>query len=404
MAGAKDFLKKAVSSKSTLFVVFALLAFIATYQAFNVTNPEPVQEGRVVYKDYNNYVIFTNSFHHLVHDQDIYAAYPQEQHDLYKYTPTFSVFFGIFAWMPDWLGLSLWNLLNVFVLFFSVYYLPRLTAMQKGLILLLGAVEMVTSIQNEQSNALIAGLLIFALGLLENRKYAWATFLIMFAAYIKLFGLVGFLLFLFYPQKWKLGAYSALWAVLLFVVPFLFINFEQYNFLWDSFSAMLANDHSTSYGYSVMGCINTWFSVDLNKNIVVLIGLIFLMLPFIRVQNYRHFRFKLLALSSALIWVVIFNHKAESPTFIIAMAGIAIWFITGKKSRLDIGLLIFAFIFTSLSSTDLFPPFVRENFIKPYAIKAVPSILIWIKIVYEMITFKPDTQLENLKENDPLLG
>lgn len=400
MAGVSNFFKKAVSSKLSLFIVFVLLTFVATYQAFNVTNPEPAQEGKVVYKDYNNYIIFTNSFKHLVNDQDLYVAYPQEQDDLYKYTPTFSVFFGVFALFPDWFGLGLWNLLNVLILFFSVYYLPRLTHLQKGLILLLGVIEMVTSIQNEQSNALIVGMLIFALGLLENRKYAWATFLIMFAAYIKLFGLVGFLLFLFYPQKWKLAAYSAFWAVLLFIVPLLFVDFEQYSFLWDSFSGMLANDHSASYGYSVMGCINTWFSVDINKNMVVLIGLFFLLLPFIRVQNYRHLRFKLLALSSVLIWVVIFNHKAESPTFIIAMAGVAIWFITSKKSRLDVGLVIFAFIFTSLSATDLFPPFVRENFIKPYAIKAVPSILIWVKIVYEMVTFKPTDELEILRVND----
>lgn len=91
-------------------------------------------------------------------------------------------------------------------------------------------------------------------------------------------------------------------------------------------------------------------------------------------------------LASLLIWVVIFNHKAESPTFVIAMSGVALWYYAMPRKNMDMVLAIIALVFTSLSVTDLFPPFLRESFVYPYAIKAFPCILVWLRIVHELLT------------------
>jgi len=45
-------------------------------------------------------------------------------------------------------------------------------------------------------------------------------------------------------------------------------------------------------------------------------------------------------------------------------------------------------IFTSLSSTDLFPPAARDNFFEPFVIKVVPCILVWLRIVAELMFTK----------------
>ncbi len=156
---------------------------------------------------------------------------------------------------------------------------------------------------------------------------------------------------------------------------------------------MLTNDHSISYGFSVMGLIHTWLNIDFNKLIVVGFGAIVFMFPFLRFKYYSDFTFKLLALCSVLIWVIIFNHKAESPTFVIAMAGVAIWFVSNKRNNLDLGLLLLAMLLTSLSPTDLFPKFIRDTYIIPYSLKALPCILIWMKVIFEMINYKSSSQL-----------
>ena len=99
----------------------------------------------------------------------------------------------------------------------------------------------------------------------------------------------------------------------------------------------------------------------------------------------------MLALASILLWIVIFNHKAESPTFIIAMAGVALWFVTTRLTVFDKILFTLAIVFTVVSPTDVFPRFLRDHFVRPYSLKAFPCIVIWVKIIYDMIVVKEDT-------------
>ncbi|WP_247232577.1 glycosyltransferase family 87 protein [Telluribacter sp. SYSU D00476] len=329
--------------------------------------------------------------------------YPEEQWDLYKYTPTFSALFGLFALFPDWVGLSLWNLVNALVLLFAVYRLPHLRDVEKGLVLVIVLVELLTSIQNAQSNGLIAGLLVMSFALLEDKKYLWATLCILFSAFIKLFGIVGFALFLFYPKKGKLALYTALWTFILFLIPLLFVSYEQYTRLFQSYWNMLSHDHSSSHGYSVMGWLNSWFTLEVNKNLVVLAGVLLFLLPLIRYREYQNYTFRYLALCSVLIWIVIFNHKAESPTFIIAMTGVALWFVAAKKDTLTSILFACAFVLTTLSPTDIFPRYLREEFVIPYALKGFPCIMVWVKVVYDMVVLRKDLLAERAHpEHSPL--
>lgn len=390
----KDTIRRIISSKRNLLIIFTLLALTSSIQSL-LTKNKAYYEGGPEYLSYNNYRIFEQSFYHLKDHQDLYISYPEEYCDLYKYTPTFSAFFGLFAIFPDWLGLSLWNLLNALILFFAVWYLPRISKLEKGLMLLIVLIELMTSMQNVQSNALIAGLIILSFGLLENKKYLLAALCLVFSAYIKLFGVVGFALFLFYPQKWRLALYAAFWTALLFIIPLVFVSFGQYIKLLQGYRDMLSNDLFTSYGYSVMGWLNSWFKVVLNKYIIVITGVALFLVPLFRFKEYENYTFRFLTLTSILIWVVIFNHKAESATFIIAMTGVSLWFITSEKSPLNVALFIVAFLFTSLSPTDIFPGFIREEFVKPYTLKALPCILIWGKIIYDMIALKNDKITEN---------
>lgn len=98
------------------------------------------------------------------------------------------------------------------------------------------------------------------------------------------------------------------------------------------------------------------------------------------------------------MWVVIFNHKAESPTYIIAMTGIAIWFVMSEKNKLNLILFASALILTSISSTDIFPRYLRNEFIRPYTIKALSCILIWLKIIYDL--FVLDSEKLKLRQNN----
>ena len=62
---------------------------------------------------------------------------------------------------------------------------------------------------------------------------------------------------------------------------------------------------------------------------------------------------------------------------------------------MGLALLIFAFILTSFSPSDLFPKYLRDEFVRPYALKALPCVMIWLKLTYELLTrdYKYDKEI-----------
>ena len=369
-----------------LLALFALITIGITAQSF-LKKLKTFDESGLQYTHYNNYVIFKNSFYHLQQNKDLYQLYPEEHWDLYKYSPSFAVLMAPMAVLPDGLGLLCWNLLNVLLLFYAMWKLPTQTNRTRLMMLALVLIELITSTQNSQSNGLIAGLLICAFTLLEKNKGMWASLLIVLSVFIKLFGGLAFALFLFYPNKVKHFAYTALWTIILTLLPLIFVSTEQLIFLYKSWWNLLQSDHGISTGLSVAGWLSTWFGIEA-KSEVVLIGIVLFCLPLLNIRAYQELLFKKLFLASILIWVIIFNHRAESATFVIAVSGIGIWAFSQQLSKINLSLLLLAIIFTILSPTDLFPRAIRNNYVVPYVLKAVPCILIWMKILFEMIVYK----------------
>lgn len=367
--------------------LLALVSFLLSIQSV-LLGPKTF-DGGLEYTHYNNFKIFTQSYVHLNSNQDLYLLYPQEHWDYFKYSPTFALAMAPLAYLPDLLGLILWNLLNVWVLFWAIWHLPWHNASKSMLTLGFILLEIITSIQNAQSNALIAGLLLWSFIHLERKNLALASLFIVLSAFIKLFGMVALLLFILYPQKIRAGFYTFMWSLLLFILPLFLISWDQLIFLYQSWGQLLSSDHSASVGLSVSGWLFTWFGITWNKNILVMLGFLLLTLPLLKIKSYADLSFRTLLLASILIWVIIFNHKAESATFIIAACGVAVWYFSQNKSKINLFLLLLTFVLTILSPTDLFPKTIRETWVNPYTLKAFPCILVWLKITWDALVFKP---------------
>ncbi|HTI89277.1 MAG TPA: glycosyltransferase family 87 protein [Puia sp.] len=376
-------------SKNLSIALFAyfLIAVIATAQGL-FAGPKTYVPGGHSYISYNNFRIFKLSFYHLLQGKDIYQLFPDEHWDLYKYSPAFALCFGVLSWMPDSIGLLLWNLINSLCLFFGIRLLPGLSDEKKSWILLFSLLEMLLSIQNTQSNGLMAGLIVLAFALAERSKYALSTLCIVFSFYIKIYGVLAFVFYLFYPGKLRLAGWSIFWMILFALLPLVVVNTHQLGFLYHSWFDLLMGDRSASMGVSLMGIMDTWFHLAYLKNSITLIGLLLFLLPLIHINRYKDYTFRLLYLASVLIWMVIFNHKAESPTFVIVTAGIGIWYFSQHSDLLNRVLLILSFFLISMSVSDLVPAPVRDHLIRPYGIKAVMGIVVWLKIFYEQITLR----------------
>jgi len=292
--------------------------------------------------------------------------------------------------MPDFLGLFCWNLLNVFVLLLGIYQLPQIYPKQKLFIIAFVLIELITSLQNSQSNGLMAGLIVLAFAMCEKKKIAMATLCIVLSVFIKIFGLVGFALFLLYPNKIKAILYTIGWTIVLVLLPLLVNTPAQLYQQYQNWLVLLRDDYSVSQGISVGGILYIWFGISA-KQFVFVVGVVLFCLPLLRFRLYKEPRFQLSLLASILIWMVIFNHKAESPTFVIAVAGLAIWYIAQPATLVNKILIVFAFLLTVLSATDIFPAAIRKNYVIPYDLKALPCVFIWCKLIIDMVFYIPET-------------
>ncbi|GGB05982.1 glycosyltransferase family 87 protein [Puia dinghuensis] len=380
---------------SIVLFAYILISIVAAMQGL-LAGPKVYVPGGRPYIDYNNFRIFKFSFYHLVQNKDIYQLFPNDHWDLYKYSPAFALCFGLLSWMPDTIGLLLWNLFNSLCLFAGIRLLPGLDDEKKSYILLFCLLEMLLSIQNTQSNGLMAGLTVLAFALAERRQYMLSTLCVVFSFYIKIYGALAFVIYLFYPGKLRLMGWTLFWMVFFALIPLAVVSGPQLLLLYKSWLHLLLNDRSASTGVSVMGIMVTWFNLPGAKNIVTLAGILLFLLPLLYVRKYKDLSFRLLYLASVLIWMVIFNHKAESPTYIIAMSGIGIWYWAQRPDAVNRVLLILSFLLITMSVSDLVPAPVRNEFIRPYGIKAVMAIVVWFRIVYEQIflSYKPDSVAE----------
>ncbi len=344
--------------------------------------------------EYNNYRIFKYSYFHLIHGENLYGLYPALHWDFFKYSPTFALLMAPMAYLSDIAGLIGWNILNAITVYFAVRMLP-FTTRKQAILLWFAGFEMLTCLQNTQSNGLMCGLMIAAFACMENGKTLWATLWIALATYIKVYGAIGFCLILFYPGRLKFVLYSALWMIVLGVLPLVVTPFQTLMTQYHNWAILIKEDAKSAVGLSVAGWLHTWFGID-QKALVSLIGVILFFVPLTRYKMYANQTFRLMMLAFMLLWVIIFNHKSESSTFIIAVAGVGIWYFANEKANWRLALMILVLLFTSMSTTDIFPPYVKKHFIYSFTIKAVPCILVWCVVFVEMMLMpKPKPNQES---------
>ncbi len=343
---------------------------------------------------FNNFEIFRYSFYHLLQNNDPYLAYPEFYFDLFKYNPSFALLMAPFWYLPKSIGVIIWNLINALLPVFAIDRL-KLETKEKVFFSLFILIEMITSIQNAQSNGLMLGLMMLTFVFLEKNKPLYAAIVMLPGFFIKLFAAGVSLIAFLKPAPKTFILWSIILGVLIGLAPAMFIGFDGLLHQYQSWLKLLATDKAHELNYSLMTFSERSLGIILPHYFYLAGGLILLLLPLIKINNYKNTNWRMTYLSAILVWVVIFNHKAESPTFVIAMAGAALWFIASRKKYFRLSMIIIVFIFTGLTATDLFPYEIRENFIKPFAIKVLPCIMLFIFILFDLLSGNFSGQVQN---------
>lgn len=348
---------------------------------------------------YNNFLIFKQVYWHTVDKLPLYAPYPAEYNDVNHYGPFFSILIAPFAIPPLWLGLLMWSVLSALLLYVAIKQLP-VHKPQHIFIYWFCAHELLTALFMSQFNIAIAAIIILAYVFIQKEKDAWAAFVIILGTFVKIYGIVGLAFFFFSKHKIKFIIYCIGWSVIMFLAPMLISSPEyvisQYVDWFTELSVKNdTNLFSRMQNVSLLGMIRKISGcISYSDLYPIVCGLLLFGLPYLRINQYRHTAFRLTLLASVLLFVVLFSTGSESSSYIIALTGVAIWYVVApwKRTKWDIALMVFAFILTSMSPSDLFPKFIRVNYVYPYALKALPCALIWLKLCYEMCFRNYDTE------------
>jgi len=351
----------------------------------------------------NNYLIYKNVFWHTLHQEHLYSLYPNEYFDKNHYGPLFSILIAPFAILPNYIGLILWGMVNVSILFYAVGKLP-ISFWGKNIILLLSLIETLTSTQNLQFNPMLCSWIILSYVAIKNNQLSLAALLIVAGTFIKLYGVVG-LPFIFFTKDYKkLIGYLILWAIILFCLP-MFISSPEfvYQSYIDWFHVLVEKNTENLNSYlngnmqdiSVMGFFKrtTGYYHLVNFYFIIPAGILML-LPLYRFSKWGNTNFQLTYLAQLLIGVVIFSTSAESPTYVISVVGFGIWYVlhAPKPPITMYLLLILLLILTIFSPTDLFPN-VLQNIVVKFALKVLPCFLAWLYITKNLLFNQFDNNL-----------
>jgi hypothetical protein len=151
----------------------------------------------------------------------------------------------------------------------------------------------------------------------------------------------------------------------------------------------------------IMGQFRVWWGVQWPHWPTKVAGLLVLIAPILRRRRDledRHFR--LLFLASLLVFCVLFNHQAESPSYSIAMIGTAIWFAVSERAWWRSALMAAALLVVNLASTDLMPRTLYTNWYVPYLVKTVPLIPVWVAMQAELLGIIPNRAASERAKSD----
>ncbi|AZB11523.1 DUF2029 domain-containing protein [Chryseobacterium sp. G0162] len=341
----------------------------------------------------NNYLIFKGVFFNTLDEKNLYLRYPELYSDMNHYGVFFSLLIAPFAVMPDWMGIALWNVANTAIFLYAIHKLPFSDA-KKALFALLCLQEFITAAVSLQFNIALVGLLMLSATFIYERKEVQSATAIVVGIFVKLYGIVGLSQFFFIKNKVKFILSGIVVAVLCLCIPMIYSSpqfvIQSYSD-WATSLISKNNDNQilgNMQDISLMGFVRRILGDASISNLTFLaFGVPLFALPYIRIKQYKNYAFQLMILASTLLFLVLFSSGSESPTYIIAVAGVMIWFTLQKeKTPLIIGLLVFVIILTCFSPSDLFPKFIKQNYIIKYSLKAVPCIVVWLRVIYELMT------------------
>ncbi|MFI5231429.1 MAG: glycosyltransferase family 87 protein [Gemmatimonadales bacterium] len=363
---------------------------------------------RTLFAPENNFVILRTSSLHLVTGQDLYAAYPAIYQDFFKYSPTFAFLWAPFAVLPPVPGYMLWAVACVLALYAGI--MRALPPSRAVVALALSWLAVFGDLQRSQSNALCAGLMILAWADLERGSQWRPAIAVAVATFVKLFPAAAVLPALFHGRRLRFAAIFAVVVAAGIALPLLVTHPSMLAMQYRSWFRIESRDAIPLARYGtggadlyagLMGQFRVWWGVHWPNWPAQVTGAVILVAPLaLRRASWERRQFRVLFLASMLVFCVLFNHQAESPSYSIAIIGASVWYAVSERTWWRTVLIAGCIVIVNVASTDLMPRTWYREWYVPYLVKTIPLIPLWIIMQLELLGVIPNPGvLERAKSN-----
>jgi hypothetical protein len=323
----------------------------------------------------NNFYIFRASSYHLLQGLPLYTPYPKEYFDLFYYNPVFPVLFLPFALLPLYVSLVLW-LIAIAACCYIVFRKIPLPDAKVRVFLLLLLFDLHNNLDHTQTNPFVLSFMLLVWILMEKKQLFWASMFIVLSFLIKGYGGIVCLLCLYYRNWYKMIFYGLFWMLAFHALLLLFVTPQMALQYYNDWLQIISGD-GIMESYSIYGVLKNLHEILPEKTILLsalLILAVFMVMQFVnRQRDNSH------TLAFLLIWVIVFNRASESATYIIAMAGCSIWYLSRPRTLAGSILFWTTICVSTLIPTDISKAF--DNFRYQYYLKCVLSMLVMADIL-----------------------
>lgn len=371
--------------------------FTGLFFAFLITLKE------VTRVSYNNFQIFSHG------SLDFWAGinpYSDWSHlsimgkplDLFLYGPLFSILFTPFALIPGWIGVFCWNIFTYSMYFASVFTLPdQFSFARKKFIFFFPVLLLFATLLSVQFNPLVASLFLFSFTLLEKKQGFWAVLLILLSGFIKVYGIFQLAMLFFYPRFWRNVLYAVLIGIVFLFLPLIKIPLSELVTYYQSW-VVTVSDHSEAMRFfSIYRPVSLVFKFIEPYMGFISLG-VFLVIFYLTLRKLKLFKdsflYRAQFLGIIMSWAILFGLSSEKHTYVIAVTGYAIWYLSVTPVKIDKILLWMNFVLLGILPIDILCPWVISNFVlAKLHLGTIVFAITWGRMVYK--TFFSDGKKED---------
>lgn len=316
--------------------------------------------------------------------------------DRYLYGPLFSMLFTPFAFLPWWLGASLWNLTSYSAFFYSLYSCKVWNSKRLAVVFFLLVGIMVSSIMSFQFNLLTTAMFLFIYKWMEERRYLPAVLLLVIGAFTKVYiGFAGVLLF-FYPRFWKNIRHAIVFSVIALLLPALKVGVDgllpYYRSWFEAISIREAPERfEVAYRFIAKAGLPEIYEYTLPILIVAtLLPTVCIALCLMQTKE-RERRDSLrpmlgaMLLGTVMMTLMVWGNSTERHTYIIGMTGYLLWvYAKGYMSKTDKIFTALFFFFYVICPIDVICPVkIRRIILDHNNLGVIFALILWARMTLE---------------------